>query len=430
MFTRIDFVKDIARILRYHEKKLRLGQAECLEAFNFLKDLDQLSFQDKIWHFQRLNSLNRRALVTTFHASINFHPSDNLDNHTLIGISKKFMQKIGFGKQPFLIYRHYDAGHPHVHLVSTKVMVDGTIVGMGTNRIYKLIMARLEIELEYNLVKHEAKGQSDYAGLTQANAQKLKYGKSETKMGLENVLSAVIHQYRFGSLGELNAVLKLYNVMADRGLEGSRLYQWRGLLYRILDDRGKPIGLPIKASEISFKPTLNYLEKKFIQNQSLRMEYERRLKTKIDWVLSKRDQSFADLICALSKEGINAVIIQKNELLVEPIFFVDHQTKTVFSGTDLDPRFSAAAIQQRCIAGEALLQAQGSRLTPTIMLEDAVYTERESFKPGVNENGRIATLIQNAGKLGAPIQADDGSATSLKLQKRDSKRQSQFQSPS
>lgn len=49
------------------------------------------------------------------------------------------------------------------------------------------------------------------------NAQRITYGKTETKRAVSNVLMKVISEYKFTSLSALNAVLRLYNVTADRG---------------------------------------------------------------------------------------------------------------------------------------------------------------------------------------------------------------------
>lgn len=58
----------------------------------------------------------------------------------------------------------------------------------------------------------------------------------------------VLNQYKYSNLPELNAVLKQCNIMADRGSEDSKIFQTRGLVYRILDQEGNLIGVPIKAS--------------------------------------------------------------------------------------------------------------------------------------------------------------------------------------
>ena len=86
----------------------------------------------------------------------------------------------------------------------------------------------------------------------------------ETKRSISNVVGAVFSQYKFTSLPEFNAALKQFNVIADRGKEEGRIYKNRGLVYRILDADGNKVGVPIKASSIGCKPTLDNLEKKFI----------------------------------------------------------------------------------------------------------------------------------------------------------------------
>ena len=104
-------------------------------------------------------------------------------------------------------------------------------------------------------------------GIKPVDAQKAVYGKSETKRSISNVVGAVFSQYKFTSLPEFNAVLKQFNVVADRGKEEGRIYKNRGLVYRIMDADGNKVGVPIKASSIGCKPILDNLEKKFSANE-------------------------------------------------------------------------------------------------------------------------------------------------------------------
>src|SRR5258706_231421 len=141
------------------------------------------------------------------------------------------------------------------------------------------------------------------------NAQKVAYGKLATKQAISNVLGVVITQYKYSSLHELNAVLKLYNVIAERGEKGSRMYEGNGLTYRVLDDKGNKIGVPIKASAFYIKTTLSLLETRFIANESLKQPHAKRLKTAIDYALLKNKKpSLQKLISALEKERISVVL--------------------------------------------------------------------------------------------------------------------------
>ncbi|MEO8111590.1 MAG: relaxase/mobilization nuclease domain-containing protein [Ginsengibacter sp.] len=108
--------KSIEAALNYNEKKVQRGDAVCLHAANYLNDVKKMNFYQKLNGFERLNSLNERATTKTLHVSLNFSPTEKLGDNKLIEIDSMYMDKIGFGDQPFLIYKHNDAGHPHIHI--------------------------------------------------------------------------------------------------------------------------------------------------------------------------------------------------------------------------------------------------------------------------------------------------------------------------
>ncbi len=160
---------------------------------------------------------------------------------------------------------------------------------------------------------------------------------------------AILNSYKYTSLPELNAVLQQYNIQADRGNEGSRIYQHRGLLYRILDEQGNAIGVPIKASSFYNKPTLKYLEERFSINDAARQSHRSRVKNTIDLTFIKQPKhSLQNLIKALNKEGINTVLRQNADGIIYGVTYVDHRTKCVFNGSVLGKRYSAKAILERC----------------------------------------------------------------------------------
>ena len=181
-------------------------------------------------------------------------------------------------------------------------------------------------------------------------SQRVQYGKLESKKAIQNVLNFVVKNYKYTSLPEFNAVLKQYNVWADKGSENSRVAQHNGLLYHILDADGKPIGVPIKASSFYNKPTLENLEKKYSTNEVMRSPNKSRVKTAIDMAFMKGNIIvLPQLIKALEKEGINTILRQNNDGILYGITYVDHKTKCVFNGSALGKEFSAKGIQERCV---------------------------------------------------------------------------------
>ncbi|HRN73535.1 MAG TPA: relaxase/mobilization nuclease domain-containing protein [Ginsengibacter sp.] len=348
MVARINTNRSIAKTFNYNEQKVQQGKAEILAESGFLKDVQRLNFHDKINHFERYTSLRDSAKTNTLHVSLNFDPSEKLSNEKMIDIAAAYMEKIGFGQQPYLVYRHYDSGHPHLHVVSVNIKRDGDRISMhnlGRNQSEK---ARKEIEIEFGLVKAEDKKNADPMKLQPVNAKKVTYGKAETRRAIANVLGPVINQYKFTSLAELNAILGLYNINADRGQEGSRIYRNNGLTYRILDEQGNKVGVPQRASSFFMKPTLAKLEGKFLENESLRLPYKKRLQTAIAWVLSKYPANIESFVKALEKENISVVLRKGKENVIYGITYVDHKTKCVFNGSDLGKQYSAKAVLENC----------------------------------------------------------------------------------
>ncbi len=206
--------------------------------------------------------------------------------------------------------------------------------------------ARKSIELEFGLTQAEGRKQTQENPL-KVRAQKVQYGKTQTKRAITNVLDVVVDQYKYTSLAELNAILKLYNVMADRGKEDTKMFEKRGLVYTALDDKGNKIGTPIKASAFYSKPTLKYLEQKFIQNEPLRHVHQLKLKTAIKWTLAKKKLTLDEFKEALAREGINVVLRQNAQGNIYGITYVDFRTKCVFNGSDLGKEYSAKGILEQ-----------------------------------------------------------------------------------
>lgn len=303
----------------------------------------------KLNRFLKQLELNENVKRSSVHISLNFHPSENqLSTEKLLAIAEIYMEKIGFGKQPYLVYQHHDAGHPHIHIVSVKVRSDGSRIDMNNIGRNQSEQARKAIEKEFGLVNAEAQKKQKNQ-LKPVTVTKALYGKSQTKMAIQNVLDVVLTQYKYASLPELNAVLKQYNIKAERGSEDSKVHQHNGLLYRILNADGNPVGVPIKSSLFYNKPTLKLLEKNFKENEVKRIPFKSRIKNAIDRSLMGEKITLQDLINALEKLGIYIALRQNTAGLIYGITYVDHQTKCVFNGSVLGKQYSAKAIQERCL---------------------------------------------------------------------------------
>ena len=412
MVAKIISGKSLMGALSYNENKVKLGKAELIGESGYAKNIDMLTFNDKLFRLTDLASRNERVKTNTVHISLNFAVGEVLERDTLNEITAEYMDRIGFSGQPYLIYRHKDAGHPHVHIVSTNIKNSGERISLHNLGRTKSEEARKAIEVKYGLVqasKQEVNRQYERQPL-----KKVEYGEADTKRTITNIVNEVIRSYKFTSLPEFNAVLNLYNIAADRGSKESRMYSKNGLVYWVLDNQGKKLGVPIKASSIYGKPTLKTLDERFLINEMLRKPYKERIKQAINSVLVTK-ASKAGFQQAMQSKWIQVVFRHNEQGRLYGVTFVDQQLKVVFNGSDLGKAYSASAMNDRfTFNGQDSLKASDSfsKVNPSavkqmnsfilIQSENDGYTGQTIFndllKNEIGDTTHLAGLIQGKRK--------------------------------
>jgi NTP pyrophosphatase (non-canonical NTP hydrolase) len=348
MVTKISTGKSIRGMLHYNENKVANGAAALIMASGFAGEIDSMNFNQKLHRFGHLQELKPDVKTNAVHISLNFHSSEKLKDELLQEIASQYMERIGFGDQPFLVYRHDDAAHLHLHIVTTNITAQGERIDLHDIGKKKSEPARKAIENEFELIKAESKLFKAQSGVKPADPEQAKYGRLPTKRAINNVITVIARDYKFSSFAEYNAVLKGFNVVALRGKEHTAMFEKKGLMYALLDEKGVPVGVPIKASSFYAKPTLRNLEKKFEQNAVKRKSFKEDLRNRIDKTLSAYSSiTRLRFEQELKNQGI-AVLFRENESgQVYGITFVDHHNKAVFNGSDLGKAYSAKAITEQ-----------------------------------------------------------------------------------
>lgn len=334
-------------MLHYNENKVTGGEAKLIMASGFAGDIEQMNFQNKLRRFDHLILLKPNVKTNAMHISLNFDSSEKLSNGRLQEIAVTYMERIGFGDQPFLVYRHDDSAHLHVHIVSTNITAAGQRIDLHDIGRKLSEPARKAIEQEFKLVRAISKKFKPEPCIKPAYPEKARYGHLPTKRAISNVVTAVTRDYKFTSLAELNAILKGFNVLATRGAEHTPMFEKKGLMYSLVDAKGNAVGVPIKSSAFYCKPTLRNLEKKFELGKERRKPYKDNLKEAIDTIFSRYNQiSKATFQAELQKKGISLVFRQNEQGFTYGFTFIDHQNKTVFNGSDLGKAYSTKALTE------------------------------------------------------------------------------------
>ncbi|MFX1707165.1 relaxase/mobilization nuclease domain-containing protein [Chitinophaga sp. CC14] len=349
MVAIINSGKHIRKSFFYNDNKLESGAADLLMAENYPMELQWMNRD------QRLNVLLKTASKKqisrpSLHISLNFAPGEKLSDELLKQITTEYMQAIGLGDQPYLMYRHHDSSHPHVHIVTHRIDPNGDLVDTYMIGRRKSDPARKELEKKYCLVP-AAKHESGLYDLSPVNVFKVIYSKSQTKKSIEDRLNYVLKNYKFSSLSALNAVLKGYNIGASRGTKESRMYRKNGLIYHLIGPAGTPAGKPIRSSLLTVEATLKDLQKYFTAKADFSPQQLSRIKNAVDLALkTKPPPSLTELSTQLNKQNIKIVVLKNKARQIYGISYVDNKSRCALNGGDLGPAYSANAVQQRCKA--------------------------------------------------------------------------------
>jgi len=412
--------RSVRKVVFYNENKVKNGTAEYICAMNFSKEIDEMTPEEKVAYFDQRNQMRTRAKANTPHIVLSFDASEKFTKEKFAAIAAAFMAEIGFGDQPYLVYYHTDTLIPHLHIVSTVIDENGEPI--PTHNIAKRLCepARIKIEEQFGLVKAEGRRRKKKLGASEGRAKKVIYGQSETYNSVAKAVQEVIDQYAFTSVGELNAILKLYNVFAEIGKKGSKTAENRGLYYRVLDAEGKPKGVPIKASDLPGKPTLKFLESRFEQNRQQKENNLKSIRTRVEWALRQGPKNVQEFMEVLVKEDIKVVLWQNESGWAYGITFLDLKTKTSVNGRDLGREMGIKALQA---------QWTGTSISQSATVGNRPFGDPPADHSFVFPSGQAAGhyssdtgLVQLLELLLQPIPQDDRIPYELSAKKKKKKR--------
>jgi hypothetical protein len=365
MVVRMKTANSVLRAFNYNENKVTAGVATCIMASGYPKDLYELTKGQRVNRLIHQSDLNTTAQKKAIHISLNFHPSEKISQEKLARIAEDYMKSIGFGDHPYLVYEHTDSAHPHIHIVSTTINSTGRRINTQNIVTLKSEPARKALEIKYGLVKAKSGTTKSPLDYNLIDPELISYEKKPTKAAIQNVLAGVLRSYRYTSLSELNALLKLYNINAYEGEPESRTTKNNGLFFRVLNDQNNGAGKAIKSSsffidmdksEASFKnrPTKAFLEHRFKVNYISKKNNQIRLKNLIDLALLNKPKGdpLHQLINTLKADGVDVVVRKNDEGRIYGLTYIDHKSKCIYNGSELDgngrsKKYSAQGILQR-----------------------------------------------------------------------------------
>lgn len=280
---------------------------------------------------------NRNTEKPILHISLNPNPKDNVNDELFTQMAQEYMQQMGYGEQPFIVFKHNDIDRTHIHIVSVCVDEEGKKISDKFEKRRSMNVCR-NMEIKFGLIPATEKEHH----FNDQIFQPVDYQKGSIKSQIASIVRYLPKHYKFQTIGEYNALLSLFNITAEK-IEGELHGKMqRGLVYLPLNENGEKAGHPLKASLFGKSAGLSALDLHFSKCREYLKDYGGKIPFKaiISIALQSADNE-KDFKKRLTDQGINTVVRRNNTGRIYGITFIDHNSKTVWNGSRLGTAFSA-----------------------------------------------------------------------------------------
>jgi hypothetical protein len=280
---------------------------------------------------------NRNTEKHTLHISLNPDPNDKVSDDKFREMAEQYMREMGYGEQPFVVFKHTDIDRSHIHIVSVCVDEQGKKISDKFEKMRSMNVCR-ELERQHGLIPATDKERNQ----TDKIFRPIGYRAGDVKSQIASVVRHLPNYYQYQTLGEYNALLSLFNITTEK-VEGELQGKMQqGLLYIPLNEKGERAGHPFKASLFGKSAGLPALELHFAKCKTALKDSptKQTLKSAVTIALktTSAEQAFKK---QLAEQGINVVVRRNDTGRIYGITFIDHNSKTVWNGSRLEKELSA-----------------------------------------------------------------------------------------
>ena len=256
------------------------------------------------------------------HISLNPHPEDVLTDTELQDIAREYLEKLGFGNQPYLVFKHEDIDRHHLHIVTVNVDENGKSAQHGNFSYYRSDRIPGNWNRSTGCIRRSART----TGLDNP-LRKVDASAGDVKKQVGNTVKALNGQYRFQTMGEYRALLSLYNMTVEEARGNVRGREYHGLVYSVTDGRGNKVGNPFKSSLFGKSAGYEAVQKKFVRSKSEIKDRKLADMTKRT-VLSVLQGTYDKdkFVSQLKEKGIDTVLRYTEEGRIYGATFIDHRT--------------------------------------------------------------------------------------------------------
>lgn len=338
MIAKIGKGENLWGALTYNQQKVDNENGTVLFT-NKIPDLWDHPYSVRFFHqyFEPYLIANNKTEKPVRHISLNPDPNDKVEDKIYREMAQQYMQEMGYGNQPYVVFKHTDIDRTHIHIVTTCVQIDGKKISDRYDHSRSMEACR-KLEKQYNLKVTGAN-----RNLNQSSIFKpVDYTKGNIKTQLSSILRHMPQTYSFQSIGAYRALLSQFNISVEEVNGELHGKMRKGMVYFATDKNGKKISNPFKSSlfgrHAGVENIQELIEKSKVKmkNDPLKFILKRTIETAIS--TSRTETAFKK---QLLEQGTATVIRKNDDGRIYGITFIDHNSKSVWNGSQLSKELSA-----------------------------------------------------------------------------------------
>ena len=336
MIAKISATENLGGALGYNFKKVEKGEASILLAAELYQNKEgRYTMEDVLADMEALIPEKCRTKKMVFHCSLNPHPDDKFSDEQLVQVAREYMEALGYGNQPYIVFKHSDIAREHIHIVSLRVDSRGQKINdKFEKRRSKQITDALE--RKFGLIPS-----SKVTEKAVAETPKVDTIKGNIKEQVANVVRMVLKHYKFCSLGELNAILSKYNLAVEEVKTEFRGKKYDGLVYVPTDDKGGKVSTPINASDIGRGVGYTAVQNRMQKSKQTVKPLIPTIRNKVLQAMRTSPKTEEELRQRLKEQGLCVVIRKNGNGRIYGITFIDDEVVIALNGSRLGKGYAA-----------------------------------------------------------------------------------------
>ncbi|WP_417173381.1 conjugal transfer protein MobB [Alistipes finegoldii] len=342
MVAKINVGSSLYGALAYNGEKINEGQGRLLATHKiFDEGTGRLDIRQAAEDFARHLPEQVRTAKPVVHISLNPHPDDRLTDTELTAIAEEYLARLGYGDQPYAVFKHEDIDRHHLHIVTLCVDEAGRKIGDSFIRRRSKNITRT-LEQQYGLHTAERKRQTQTEPLRAVDA-----ATGDVKRQIGNVLKGISGKYRLQTLGEYRALLSLYRLTVEECRGEVRGREYCGFVYSAIDDKGGKVGTPLKASRFGKRYGYEAFERWCaVSEEQIKTRKLGDMTKSTAMAALRRTKDRAEFIALMKAKGVDVVLRETDTGRIYGATFIDHRTGCVMNGSRLGKELSANALQE------------------------------------------------------------------------------------